>query len=158
MSEVATVVNFRVLHGIDADNHGHGHVWPRRDGSKVRCLQNICKQCVYDRERKNAMIDEAVQKFFDEKCVGPETDYGFEKKYVDKERRSDTEVSLEIAIRLLTKSYLQFKYYEKNHRDKMTDPSITKEKLLETFDKARANAALAKEIKDQLDEFRKRET
>jgi hypothetical protein len=58
---------------------------------------------------------------------------------------------------LLTKAYLQFKYYEKNHREKMTDPSITKEKLLETFDKAEANAAFAKEIKDQLDEFQSRQ-
>lgn len=146
-----TVAFVEVLHGIDAYNIGHGYVWPRKDGNKVRCLgPGVCKQCTYDSIRKDGMIDKDF--LYSGSAVGESTI----QKYEAKEHKLDTEVSLEIAIRLLTKAYLQFKYYEKNHREKMTDPSITKEKLLETFDKAEANAAFAKEIKDQLDEFESR--
>jgi hypothetical protein len=146
-----TVAFVEVLHGIDVYNIGHGHVWPRKDGNKVRCLgPGVCKQCTYDKTRRDGVVDKDF--LYSGSAVA-----GSAQKYDAKEHKSDTEVSLEIAIRLLTKAYLQFKYYEKNHREKMTDPSITKEKLLETFDKAEANAAFAKEIKDQLDEFQSRQ-
>jgi hypothetical protein len=151
MSKAHTVALVEVLHGIDVYNTGHGHVWPRKDGNKVRCLgPSVCKQCTYDSIRKDGMQGEPIDTVLvgvAEKYQNPTTEVTYD----------ELKAKLDIAIRLLTKAYLQFKYYEKNHREKMTDPSITKEKLLETFDKAEANAASAKEIKDQLDEFESRQ-
>lgn len=127
------ISSYTIKDGIDVDNVGHGHVWPRADGNRMRCGgSGLCRQCKADNVRKN--------------MTNPTTEVTYEQ----------LREKLNQAVSLLYKSAQQFRYYEKNHREKMTDPTITRGKLLETFEKAEANAAIAKEIEDQINEFQNR--
>lgn len=129
-----TIVTIEISNGIDIYNVGHGHVWPRKDGNRVRCGGPLCKQCKYDQARKNMSVNPTYEVTYNELSE-----------------------KLDKAVSLLYRTAQQFRWYEKQHRQKMVDPSITKEKLLETFEKAEANAALAKEIEDQLNELQNRQ-
>lgn len=122
---IAPAVSAVVLDGLlDINNIGHGHVFLRADGNRMRCGgPGLCKHCKADQQRKDMMtgtVDKVAQE----------------------------------SVDLLVKAAHQFRYYERNHRAKMTDPDMTRAKVLDTYDKAEANAAIAKEIEDYLNELK----